>query len=253
MRMPGHSLSNKWRERFDRFEKAEPYGFLKFRSPSQLKWTDKHSAWGFIFGPFFYFFKGAWQKGLLLLAAIFLYCSGLDILAYLLGITIDEKIYGIPGEVVCALFVNYDVYLLHTKNETMWPSLRVFASPAKVAISAVLSLSLFLVCAFKLGPDINEVMVAAVSGKWHSEPDSAYLEIALAEGRGHLKINNDAYPVKIETANTENLVLKNQSPAGMPSFSFLILWDSAEKSFRLKWIKGSGRDVLLDYEDAAEK
>jgi hypothetical protein len=135
----------------------------------------------------------------------------------------------------------------------MWPALKIFESWFKVAIVAGLSLSLLLVCEFKLEPDINELMGETVSGKWLNDADSLFLELGLTGASQHLRINQDDFAVKITKADINTVVLKNMSPSGAGDFIFELVWDSAKENFRLKWIKGKGKDVLLDYDEAAEK
>ncbi len=63
----------KWKEKFLAISETKPLGggmAPQFEDKVKYKalpfWT-KYSAWGLVFGIFFYFFKGMWKKALLIL------------------------------------------------------------------------------------------------------------------------------------------------------------------------------------------
>lgn len=63
----------KWKEKFLAISETKPLGggwTPEFEDKAKYKdlpfWT-KYNAWGLLFGVLFYFFKGMWKKGLLIL------------------------------------------------------------------------------------------------------------------------------------------------------------------------------------------
>jgi hypothetical protein len=240
-------LNQKWKDRFERFDKAEPFGVMGYKNPSELKLLDKHSIWGFVFGPFYYLYKGLYKKSLLIFSSMSIYFLILSAFSYLYNFEISNKIYSIPGEVICAMFVNRDLYMLHTRNETVWPQLKVLENWKATAIVAVVSVSSLFCFVFAMEPELNEVMAKNVSGNWGSESDGLFLEMRLQGGAKHLKINDSFYKVKVEKLDVDSVILKNISSPNPANFSFHVAWDSTEESFRLKWIQEKGSDILLDY------
>lgn len=240
-------LNQKWKDRFERFDKAEPYGGLSYKYPSELKLLDKHSLWGFLFGPFYYLYKGLYTKGLLLFSLIFTYCLVLSAISYLFDISINDKIFSIPGEVVCAMFVNRDLYMLHKRSEAVWPQLKLFESRIATAIVMVASLSSLLYFVIEIEPEVNEVMVKNVSGNWGRVSDSLFVELELQGGDKHVKINDSSYKVRVKKLDVDSVILKNTSSPNPTNFSFHVAWDSSGESFKLKWIRERGSEIILDY------
>lgn len=240
-------LNEKWKDRFERFDKAEPFGVLNYKNPSELKLLDKHSIWGFVFGPFYYLYKGLYKKSLLIFSLMSFYFLILDAFSYLYDIEISNKIYSIPGEVICAMFVNRDLYMLHRRNETVWPRLKALENWKATAIVAVVSLSSFLYFSFAIEPELNGVMVKNVSGNWGRDSDGIFVEMRLQGTAKYIKINDSFYKVRVKKIDVDSVILENISSPNPAGFSFHVAWDSTEESFRLKWIQEKGSDILLDY------
>ncbi|ANI28974.1 hypothetical protein PL78_03860 [Yersinia entomophaga] len=78
------------------------------------RFTINFNAWALLFGSVYYFIKGMWQKGLIIMAAGILFSAFAIFLGY------ERQAYLIPS-VVTALMANVDFYRLSRFNEKIWP------------------------------------------------------------------------------------------------------------------------------------
>ena len=99
--------------------------------PSSFKSFWNHPSWNFkafFFGPIYYFCKGMWRKGFLLLSAAFLLASFTLLVPNLsfIGLIISP---------LCATLANRDYYLHKTQNVKTWKYLPDFLThPASVTM-----------------------------------------------------------------------------------------------------------------------
>ena len=144
-------VSDKWKEKFEAMEKAglSELGYLKMLQGDKFKgmsFKERHGIqfnnWALVFGVLFYFSKGMWSKGGLILASSWLLAAVLIGLESVIEMEIPAVFYWIAPAIFCAQFANRDYYMLKVKGETVWPSVPAFFSRgAFVVCSLVLSLA----------------------------------------------------------------------------------------------------------------
>ena len=124
------SLSILWRERFEILDKID--GQLGSRSDeltTKERFKVGFRVFALLFGPFYYFFKGMWQKGFLIL-------NGLAVLLVVASVfdapDIIYTMLSIASGVVCSALATTDYYKKVERNEKVWP---LFSSLPSLLIS----------------------------------------------------------------------------------------------------------------------
>ena len=139
-------VSDKWKQKFELMEKAgiKEFGYLKMLQQDKFKgmpFKQRHSIqfnnWALVFGVLFYFAKGMWKKGALILAISWLLAAVLIGVESLIDTEIPAVFYWIVPAILCAQFANRDYYMLKLRGETMWPSAPSFLSNATGAILSI--------------------------------------------------------------------------------------------------------------------
>lgn len=106
-------VSPLWRERFQLIEQIGwSEGILKnywnFKSlPKSDRAKVSFSIMGFLFGPFYYFAKGMWAKGGIILVASFI-------------LALPGLLPAVAVAAYCGVYANYDFYLFKVRGRNLW-------------------------------------------------------------------------------------------------------------------------------------
>lgn len=136
------NVSKSWQKTFETLDDIGASGKPLYRSPefkSLSLWNRARIGWNFkafLFGPFYYLFKGMWQKGLLIISAAAI-TDGIY-----LNLFPDQSVFSNNSNLVviffaalCATLANQDYYLHKTRNIKTWKYLPDFLThPASVLI-----------------------------------------------------------------------------------------------------------------------
>ena len=164
-------VSDAWKKKFELMEEAGikqmPYfEMLKGDRFKALPLKSRHGImfnfWALLFGVLYYFAKGMWKKGSVILSVSMLINAVLSFVAFTIGQELPSVLYWIFPAVFCAQFANRDYYALKTQGEAMWAGLPKFLGNPVVAV-------LFPVITFVLA---LSVVMAQVQGsqKIYAEP-----------------------------------------------------------------------------------
>lgn len=146
-------LSESWQKRFDLLEKVGAdhlfvYAFQKTPEYKALKLKEKFSiifnVWAFFLGSFYYFFKGMWLKGALLLAVSWIYLSLIDALIASAGSSWSFLYIIIP--IIYAVWANHDYFKQVRHEEKMW-AWAPKACSKPIFVIVILVASIILGCA----------------------------------------------------------------------------------------------------------
>jgi len=141
-------LSPKWQKKFVSIAKING----SFSRINELKFGDRFNFLAFIFGPFYYFFKGMPQKGFTLIAATYFYSVNLTLFEHAIGITIPASAYAVPTSAICGIYANLDYYRLIIHNEKMWEIFpKKLESTLASALAALLAVTIFMVTLYNFG------------------------------------------------------------------------------------------------------
>lgn len=216
-----HEVSEAWRKKFMLLEEAGADSKSLYRVMSSpefkaLGFRDKQrisfNAWGFVFGPLYYFFKKMWGKGALLLALMWLISALLSLLEVIFGISLPQIVYWVPGAVICAQLASHDYYRKVVHEETMWPGIPDFFSrPLGLALAPIGALALLFGLYF-LTPEFSQEMenqqLEDVSGVWSSDYDNSMIQIDFrTSGQSNLTVNGEFIPVRIAEVDQDNAIV----------------------------------------------
>lgn len=122
------NLSVAWKERFELLEKSDAgesiWVYIKSDKFKQLEKSEQRiltlNYKGLLFGPFYYFFLGMWQKGLLFIAASWMLLAMLNGVEFVLGISLPSVLIWCIPAVFSALMVNHDYFRYKKYQEKIW-------------------------------------------------------------------------------------------------------------------------------------
>ena len=97
----------------------------------------------FLFGPFYYFMKGMWKKGGIILTGILFLDTGLMAIELLGNVIVPSMLYWVPGYALCASLANYDFFRCVVHQEYMWNPLRAFEHPALISVLVTFSMLMY--------------------------------------------------------------------------------------------------------------
>jgi len=205
-------ISSSWKDKFKLLENvgakehfiskvmtSAKYKSLGFKEKQQVSLN----VWAFFFGPLYYLFKKMWLKGALLWGAIVLLNTLLFLLEIITNFTFPSVFYWLPGNILCAQFVNYDYYRYVVHHEKVWTKLSFFSKPLHVVVFLVLSLVLLVSVSLFTPQSYQNQMLTDVSKVWL---DDARTEVALhlVGTQKFVTIAGKKIPVRIDAINTDN-------------------------------------------------
>lgn len=251
------NVSDTWKKRFRILEKAGDLGVFGYENRSRLAFSERFSIGfsflAFFFGPFYYFFKGMYQKGFVLLGCGFIVAFLVTVVENFAGPIVRPLHVG-PIAITCATLASYDYYRLKVKQETMWEALGAFrqvwvaitfagaaivlhVAGLTVGETAVNNLKLAHVSFDNILPGKN--LLTEVSGVWRDD-EGTVVEISLDGDVKRIKIAQRAVQVQIKDAHKADgtIVLKP---------------DTAHQVWTLRQIKEGERSSLrLTIDDRIE-
>ena len=144
------NVSSSWKRKFEILERAGELSFGRYENMNQLNMLERMKI-GFNFpamllGPLYYFMKGMWTRGGILLTGILLLDTGLMCAELFGGIIAPDVLYWAPGAALCASLANYDYYRSVVYQESIWSPLRAFGHTA--VVSAMVCFSMLMYGAF---------------------------------------------------------------------------------------------------------
>ncbi|MFC1484894.1 DUF2628 domain-containing protein [bacterium] len=145
MAIDDFDVSEKWKERFEIFEKCGARDGYKtysknFKSlESREVFSIYFNIWAFIFWPYYYFVKKMWHKGFVLLGLPFLVGNIATILEFLIKKPIPNIIPMGGGVAVCAVMANYDYYRKTVCSEKMWKTFSIFSNLLIAILFAIIN------------------------------------------------------------------------------------------------------------------
>ncbi|TVP61267.1 MAG: DUF2628 domain-containing protein [Halomonadaceae bacterium] len=263
-------LSKKWQHRFaifDQFATREGSFFSDGSSEAFKALPRKERSQASLmvlpifFGPFYYFAKTMWQKGVVLIGLMFLFAVVLELVEYAFDITVPNSVAGLPLGFLCGTLAGYDYYKHVQYGEKMWPIMPGFLShPVGVVAFPLVAFFIFMGTVSFTDPwlseadleEMNASAVHSVSGLWVDE-DSNLVAVSLDQGGGTLHTPVDLFMVSISDIvwgeDAVSVVLEAQDSdaawvleqdyevEGM----FMELHDSASgKTFQLKFVEELG-------------
>jgi len=207
-------LSDKWQRRFeilDRYATRDGNLFSDSKAEACRALTRKERTqvdllfWPIIFGPFYYFAKGMWQKGAVFLGLAFLVGLILTLVEYGLDTTLPNVAYGLPIGFLCASMASYDYYKYVEYGEKMWPGMPGFLShPIGAAAFPLVALFILMGTTSYTHPwyadeatdEMNDSVIQAVNGLWVDE-DMDLVSVSLDREGGTLHTPVDLFMVSI--------------------------------------------------------
>lgn len=214
-------LSKAWQHKFDLLQKIGSdhqsiYRAMRTAEYKALGFRDKQritfNPWAFIFGPFYYFAKKMWAKGLLILACIWLLATALTLVEVVFDFSIPDVVYWIPSAVICAQLASHDYYRKVMKDENFWPGTPgFFTKPLGFIIAPIVTLLLVFGVSFltpEFSRDMEKYQLADVSGVWVSETDNTMMRIDFRNRDvSYLTINGEQFPVTITNVDRDNAIV----------------------------------------------
>lgn len=157
------NLSKAWKERLELFEKSEAgesiWAYIKSDKFKQLESSEQRKLtlnyWGLLFGPFYYFFLGMWQKGVLFLAASWALVSILNGVEFILGVGLPSVFFWCVPAVLSALMVNHDYFQFKKAQKKIWNWVPSFISEPMGLVA--LPLATFLLAVLTAGVSVNSL------------------------------------------------------------------------------------------------
>ncbi|MBT3380722.1 MAG: DUF2628 domain-containing protein [Lentisphaerae bacterium] len=136
----GTNVSRKWEERFELFGKISADDSLIrkfFRTPgfkgldSKEQKTIRWNGLALLFGPLYYFCKGMWRKGAVLLGVVWLFGVVLTLVELFSGESIPGLVYWLPSAFICGQLANFDYYRHIRHRDKAWSFLPTFLTTPK--------------------------------------------------------------------------------------------------------------------------
>lgn len=120
-----------WRERFEILDSLpQVSSIFSLGKTQEFKSLDKKSShkvmfnvYAFIFGVFYYFFKGMWEKGIIILFISMAYTLSLSIFEEALEFQIYSALYWVIPSSIIAIIATFDYYKKVSENQRIWPAL----------------------------------------------------------------------------------------------------------------------------------
>ncbi|WP_289106530.1 DUF2628 domain-containing protein [uncultured Pseudoalteromonas sp.] len=120
-----------WRERFEILDSLpQVSSIFSLGKTQEFKSLDKKSShkvmfniYAFIFGAFYYFFKGMWEKGIIILFISMTYTFSLSIIEEVFEFQIYSAIYWVVPSSIIAVIATFDYYKKVSENQRIWPAL----------------------------------------------------------------------------------------------------------------------------------
>ncbi|HEY4374402.1 MAG TPA: DUF2628 domain-containing protein [Burkholderiales bacterium] len=115
-------ISDTWKKRFKAMRKAGyPERFDRNAlDADEKKHLQPFNILGYLFGPFYYFSKGMWKKGILLTVGVIVIITLLDIALRAMGLASFAGALKFGGPAVFAAKVNMDYYKTMVRGDKGW-------------------------------------------------------------------------------------------------------------------------------------
>jgi len=149
------SVSEKWQERFELFERigaddtliSKFFGTPAFKElDSKEKKSIKWNSLAIVFGPLYYFCKGMWQKGAVLLGVVWLFAALLTLIETAIGKSMPALMYWLPSAIICGQLASFDYYRHVKHGDRTWSFMPGFLSTTGGAIACAVG-AFILLCA----------------------------------------------------------------------------------------------------------
>lgn len=113
-------VAEAWKKRFKLYERigwrdGMWKNYWNFKQLSMKERLSLFNLWAFVFGPFYYFAKGMWQKACMLIAAGLLFFILLSILGY------EGNLFNCLIPAWCSSMANYDFYQFKVQGNPVYP------------------------------------------------------------------------------------------------------------------------------------
>ena len=223
------NISKSWKVKFSKLESigvnnkrslykvmdTQEYKNLGFWERSKLQFN----LLAFLFGPFYYYTKGMWAKGSVMLSIYFLCTFLILFVSTIFSFQTNVNLNFLSSGTLCALFANYDYYKKMVYNEVFWPSWPKFLSTL-FGSCLLLFFSLAMLCGMvwinisssidtpsyrtevlapinNLEPSPENMMLSDMSGVWRADSDDSIIKISLANNNKFLNVNEIDLPITV--------------------------------------------------------
>lgn len=137
-----------WQERFDILDSLpKTNSILSLSKTKEFKALDNKSSrkitfnlLAFFFGTFYYFFKGMWEKGIVIAFLSVTYAFMLSIVEEALEIQFYSAIYWAVPASITAVTATFDYYKKVSENQRIWPALKILNNKATLVSMATISI-----------------------------------------------------------------------------------------------------------------
>lgn len=264
-------VSKKWKSRFQLIQDIggkEIYSPFKLQATPEFKslpltkrMSMNFSCLSFLFSFFWYFAKGMWGKGFVILSFASLYSAILLVIERLANIQIIPVLFWVPVSAICGLLGVFDYYRYKIEDERMWKGAFFgggFDNKASIALFLISALSVNVAAALysegafsQNGPVIVEnqteiketiqgvdnthdqqnLLRDIVWSVWNSG-DTKYTFTA-DNDKLVLHVNNEIYPLTITNIDADNLIVSTIIDGKNIPFTIRQVWDENNDSFNL--------------------
>ena len=211
------NLSEAWKAKFEILERTGlgECSIFKPRMPQEFKdlgfgdrlrasWKVSFNLPAFFLGPFYYFNKKMWLKGVLISGAVFVLLTLFVLLIEtVLRISLPVELYVFLGPSIYGLSANSDYYRFVKYGEKIWPECPDFLSNPYAAVSCSLGACVLFLFIPTTIEETNVQMLSQVSGIWRDSTGDL-LSINLGPGKKTLEIGGTAIPVAVDSIDRDN-------------------------------------------------